>query len=124
MHVQQLRPRILQLRARRRLTGEEVVEDGQVETATVDDDVQVQPCRRDAPSMAPPLLLSPRAGADKEVVVDDGNGGRRRERSLPSAAKRKGDRGIGGAGAFALASYQPLATIVGPWAIGPLGRPG
>ena len=91
MHVQQLSsvPRVLQLRARLRLTGEEVVEDGQVETATVDDGEQVQPCRREAPSLAPPLLLSPRAGADKEVVVDVGNGGRRRRRSQP------GGTGIG-----------------------------
>ena len=76
-------PRVLQLRARLWLTGEEVVEDGQVETATDDDGEQVQPCRHDAPSLAPPLLLSPRAGADKEVVVDVGNGGRRRRRSQP-----------------------------------------
>ena len=99
MHVQQLSsvPRVLQLRARLRLTGEEVVEDGQVETATDDDGEQVQPCRHDAPSLAPPLLLSPRAGADKEVVVDVGNGGRRRRRSLYSQEERgSGNWGSGG----------------------------
>ena len=68
-------PRVLQLRAQRWLTGEEVVEDGQVETATVDDGEQVQPCRRATLSLAPPLLLLSRTSADEEVVVDDGNGG-------------------------------------------------
>ena len=90
-------PRVLQLRARMLITGEEVVEDGLVEMATADDGEQVQPCRHDAPSLAPLLHLSPRAGAAQEVVVDDGNSGRRRRRSLYSQEERgSGNLGCGG----------------------------
>ena len=62
-------PRVLQLRDRRRLTGEEVVEDGQAETATVDDGEQVQPCRRATPSLGPPLLLLSRTSADEKEYM-------------------------------------------------------